>query len=96
MKFDRELLPEVVRISQATRTTEDFSRPASVRASIATFEQAQAIAQLQGRSEVRREDIEKAARISLEGRTEIAPGSQYYGAPESLFTQIVKKAQESE
>ena len=63
---DDELLPVVVGISQSTRAIEDFSRPASVRASIATFEQAQAIAQLQDRNEVCRKDIEKAARISLE------------------------------
>ena len=95
IKFDNELLPEVVRISQSTRAMEDFSRPASVRASIATFEQAQAMAQLQGRNEVRREDIEKAARISLEGRTEISPSSPYYETPGILFTQIVKKSQEN-
>ena len=44
MKFNDKLLPGVVRISQFTRTSGDFSRPASVRASIGTFEQAQAMA----------------------------------------------------
>ncbi len=96
MKFDNELFPEMVRISQSTRASEDFSRPASVRATIATFEQAQAIAQLQGRNEVCREDIEKAARISLEGRTEISPSSQYYETPDYLFKQIINKSQESD
>ena len=96
VKFNDKFLPEVVRISQSTRGTEDFSRPASVRASIATFEQAQAIAQLEGRDAVCPEDIEKAARISLEGRTEVSPGSQYYDAPGILFEQIVKKSQPSE
>jgi len=89
VRLDDELLPEIVRISQATRANEVFSRPASVRASIATFEQAQAIAQLQGRDVVCHEDIEKAARISLEGRTEISSSSQYYEDPGTLFGQII-------
>lgn len=96
VRFDEELLPEIVRISCATRTSEDISRPASVRASIATFEQAQAIAQLKGRDVVGHEDIEKAARISLEGRAEVSPSSQYSDTPGRLFEQIIKKSQESE
>jgi len=90
VKFDDELLPEVVRMSQFTRESEDFSHPASVRASMATFEQAQAIAQLHGRDGVDREDIEKAAMISLEGRAEVSPNSQYFNAPTYLFKRIVK------
>lgn len=90
VRLDEELLPEIVRISQSTRATGDFSHPASVRASIATFEQAQAIAQLQGRNEVCHKDIEKAARISLEGRTEISPSSQYYETPAVLFRQLIE------
>jgi len=91
VRFNDEFFPEVVRISQFTRATDDFSHPASVRASIATFEQAQAIAQLKGRDAVCHEDIEKAARISLKGRTEVSPSSQYYDTPGVLFEQIVKK-----
>ena len=87
--FDDDLLPKVVTISQSTRDSEDFARPASVRASIATFEQAQAMAQLEGRKSVSKRDIEKAARISLQGRTEISAGSQYFGNPEALFNQII-------
>ncbi len=96
VRFDDKLLPEIVRISQFTRASEDFSRPASVRASMATFEQAQAIAQLKGRDAVGRSDIEKAARISLEGRAEVSPGSQYCDTPGYLFKQIIKKGWESE
>jgi len=96
VRFDDKLLPEVVRISQCTRASEDFSRPASVRASIATFEQAQAIAQLQGRGGVCHEDIEKAARISLEGRTEVSSTSQCYDTPAVLFKQIIKNSQAAE
>jgi magnesium chelatase subunit I len=92
VNFDEALLPDVVNISQATRATEDISRPASVRASIATFEQSQAIAQLKGRDSVIPEDIAKAALISLEGRTEVSPSSQYYDNPKELFRQIVDKS----
>lgn len=95
VEFDNELLPKVVEISQATRVTEDVSRPASVRASIAMFEQAQAIAQLNGRSSVNREDIRKAAIISLQGRAEVSPNSQYYDSPRELFKQIVERGLQS-
>jgi magnesium chelatase subunit I len=95
VRFSDNLLPEIVRMSQFTRTMEDISRPASVRASIAIFEQAQAIAQVRGRSVVRRSDIEKAARISLEGRVEVSPSSRYSDTPGYLFNQLLKKSRES-
>ncbi len=94
VRFNGKLFPEVVKISQSTRATEDISRPASVRASIATFEQAQAIAQLKGRDSVKHEDIEKAAMISLQGRAEVSPSSQYYDNPKALFKQIIQKSLE--
>jgi len=84
VSFPDNLLPDVVSISQHTRYNSDFSRPVSVRGSIATFEQAQAIAQLNGRDKVSQKDVEKAARISLEGRTGISPGSKYYGTSQAL------------
>lgn len=96
VEFKDDLLLEVVGISQSTRNNEDFSRPASVRASIATFEQAQAMARLKGRNAVCRNDIEKAGVISLEGRTEISEASRHYENPRFLFRQIIennKKAQ---
>ena len=92
VKFDSKLFPEIVKISQLTREVEDVSHPASVRASIATFEQSQAIAQLKGRNAVSQSDIEKAARISLAGRAEISPSSQYYDTPELFFEQIIHKS----
>ena len=58
--------------------------------SIATFEQAQAIAELSGRQSVNRKDIEKAAIISLGGRAEVSPSSQYYDEPTALFRHMVK------
>jgi len=94
VNFDDGLIPDVVRISQATRHNDDISRPASVRATIATFEQSQAIAQLKGREEVSREDIARAALISLEGRSEVSPSSQYYDTPKELFRQIVQNSLE--
>jgi magnesium chelatase subunit I len=90
LQFDDQRLHDVVRISQATRTSRHFSRPASVRASIATFEQAQAIAQLKGEPVVSTEDIEKAARISLESRTEVSPDSQYSETPGTLLDMVIK------
>jgi magnesium chelatase subunit I len=94
VKFENTLLHKVVNISQSTRSMEEISRPASVRASIATFEQAQAIAQLKGRNSVHPEDIETAALISLQGRTEVSPNSHYYEKSKELFKQIIEKSLE--
>ncbi len=88
--FDPGLVQKVVEISQATRHNEDLARPASVRASIATYEQAQAIARLSGRREVGREDIQKAAMISLQGRTGVSSGSPYYDNQRSFYEGIIK------
>lgn len=95
IKLDERLLPEIVKISHSTRDTEDISRPASVRASIATFEQAQAIAQLEGRDSVDGKDIGKAAMISLQGRAEVSPSSPHYDNPGGLFRQIIDKSLDS-
>jgi Mg-chelatase subunit ChlI len=91
IQFDGDLVSKVVDISQATRTTEDISRPASVRASIATYEQAQAMAELHGRTAVERDDVKKAALISLRARAEVSPSSQYYGNPGGLFETMIRR-----
>jgi Mg-chelatase subunit ChlI len=93
---DEQLINKTVEISQATRSEESFQRPASVRASIATFEQAQAIAQLAGRESVSEQDITKAALISLQGRAEVSPSSEHYDNPRQLFKQIIDKSFEKE
>jgi len=92
VRFRDELLTRVVRISQATRSREDIARSASVRVSEAIYEQAQAIAQLRGREEVAEEDIEKAARISLEGRVQLAPDSPDYENPQVAFQRIIRES----
>jgi magnesium chelatase subunit I len=86
--IDDSLISDAVKMSQATRTNGHFSRPASVRASIATYEQSQAIARLNNRDTVSHDDIIKAAKISLESRTEISPESRYYDSPGGLFGNI--------
>jgi magnesium chelatase subunit I len=91
IKFENGLLEKVVAISQATRNQDDVSRPASVRASIATFEQAQAISQLEGRHSVDINDIRKAALISLQGRTELSSSSQYYENSKVYFEHIIEE-----
>jgi Mg-chelatase subunit ChlI len=90
IEFDRGLIGKVVDISQSTRTMDDISRPASVRASIATYEQAQAMAQLKGRGGVKPEDVEKAAMMSLQARVEVSPSSQYCDDPRGLVERIIR------
>ena len=87
-----EMISKLIRISQSTRNDEDISRPASVRATIAIFEQAQALAKLRGRKNVSQDDIRKAASICLRGRTEVSPGSPYYENPAAKLHQILEES----
>ena len=89
MQFDDDLIKKIVHISSATRESEEFSRHGSVRASIAIYEQAQSIAQLNGRNTVIPEDIAKASKISLAGRVEISPDSLYYENQDVLLKKII-------
>ncbi len=91
VSFNTALLEKVVAIPQSTRNMDDVSRPASVRASIATFEQAQAIAQMAGRHSVEIQDVRKAALISLHGRTELSSSSQYYENSKAYFEYIIEE-----
>jgi Mg-chelatase subunit ChlI len=91
IEFEPGLLNKVVEITQATRNSEDISRPASVRASLAIFEQSQAVAQLQGRTSVGADDVRKAAFVSLQSRAEVSPGSEYCRDNRSLFEGIIRR-----
>lgn len=84
-----DLLSKIVRISQNTRNHQSIIRPASVRASISTYEQAQALALLRNKKVVGKEEIEKAAKISLAGRIELSLDEEYE-LQEELLEQIIK------
>ncbi|MEM3653458.1 MAG: AAA family ATPase, partial [Candidatus Bathyarchaeia archaeon] len=79
-----DLISKIVRISQITRTHQKIIRPASVRASISTYEQAQALALLRNKTFVEKSDIEKAAEISLTGRIELSLNEEYESYEELL------------
>ncbi|HSW57153.1 MAG TPA: AAA family ATPase [Dehalococcoidales bacterium] len=89
ISLGQDLLEKVVAVSQATRNAEEISRPASVRASIATYEQAQAIAQLEGRDCVDLQDVRKAAMISLRSRVELSTFSRGTGDGSLFFERII-------
>ncbi|MCX6012387.1 MAG: AAA family ATPase [Chloroflexi bacterium] len=94
IQFPDSLINEVVKISHATRQSKEFSRSASVRASISIYEQSQTIAQLNNRFKVTNQDIEKACKISLQGRTELAPSSQYFDTPDIFYKNIIHGKQD--
>lgn len=96
IRFDNALIRKVVEISQATRMMEEISRPASVRVSIATFEQAQAMARLNGRDYVETDDVKKAAMVSLQGRADVSPGSEHWDNPQGLYRQLVNRIVEKD
>ena len=49
------------------------------------------MALLKGHNSVDREDIQKAALISLQGRTEVSSSSRYYDNAPVLFQNIIQK-----
>jgi magnesium chelatase subunit I len=83
-----DLISKIVKISQITRTHQKIIRPASVRASISIYEQAQALALLRNKTVVEESDIEKAAKISLAGRLELSLDEEY--ERDELLKQIIK------
>ncbi|MEM3060969.1 MAG: AAA family ATPase, partial [Candidatus Bathyarchaeia archaeon] len=90
VRIPGDLIPKIVRISQITRAHQKIIRPASVRASISTYEQAQALALLNNRKVVEKNDVEKAAIVSLAGRIELSLDEEYESRDETL-KQIIEE-----
>jgi Mg-chelatase subunit ChlI len=69
-RLDEEEIRAATRVTQSTRADSSYIRPASVRATVAACEQAQALAELRDHSSVERSDLTDALRLGLRGRVE--------------------------
>ena len=87
-----EVTAYAVDLIQATRADDRLLRGASPRATLALVSMAKAVAQLQGRTYVIPQDVEKVFITTLAHRLEIAPGSIGQGmTAEEILTQILGK-----
>ncbi len=95
VEITEDVMEKSVNIARSARSQEDVDYPVTVRTTLSIFEQAQAIAKLQNSSVVRDKDVEKAARIALNGRLSLSAGSRYYDDQTLLIEKIIETTRES-
>jgi len=86
-----EVLASIVSLIRATREepwSRELDQYASVRATLALYEKAQALALLGGRQNVRIEDINRAAASAIGSRIKPSPESKYYDDPFGLIGEM--------
>lgn len=83
---------KIAQLSQYARSLKDLDRPPSVRSSLSMYEQAQALAHLQGRTVVKPDDIDEVARTILKGRISVSGESKYYEQPDHLIEKIIEES----
>ena len=87
----------IVSLVRATREepwSKEMDQAASVRATLSLYEKVQAVARLEGRSEVARDDIKKVASSSLGCRIKPSPESRFYDDPFNLISELVDTVME--
>jgi Mg-chelatase subunit ChlI len=88
-----EMMHRAVAVSDAARAAPDeLERLPSVRASLSIFEQAQALARLKNAKEVKKSDVEMAAKRVLEGKLAVSSESRYYEKQDLLIEKIIEQA----
>ena len=88
-----DMLRQSVAISNAARSLPDeLERLPSVRASLSIYEQAQSLARLKNAKQVKKSDVENAAKRVLEGRLTVSSESRYYERQDLLVEKIIEKA----
>jgi len=88
-----EVTDAIVALVRATREepwSKELDQGASVRATLALYEKAQALALLEGRPRVERADIGRMAPSSLTTRIRPSPESKYYDDPGTFIQELVK------
>jgi len=87
------MMDRAVAVSNAARSAPDeLERLPSVRASLSIFEQAQALARLKNAKEVKKSDVEMAAKRVLEGKLAVSSESRYYEKQDLLIEKIIEQA----
>lgn len=95
VEIPEDAVEKAVSIARSARSLEEADPPVSVRTTLSIFEQAQAIAKLHDRNAVQGEDVEKAARMALNGRLSLSAGSRYYDNPAPLIEKLIKTTMEN-
>jgi len=71
---------------------DELERLPSVRTSLSIYEQAQALARLKNAKQVKKSDVEAAAKRVLKGRLSVSTESRYYEKQDLLIEKIIDKA----
>jgi magnesium chelatase subunit I len=89
-----DILSAAVGLVRSTRHepwSKEVEQGASVRASMALYEKAQACAWLEGSGVVTKDHVRKAAVSTIAGRIKTSPESRYYDDPVGLVEELVKE-----
>jgi Mg-chelatase subunit ChlI len=78
--------------STAREMPDELERLPSVRTSLSIYEQAQAHARLKNSKQVKKSDVEDAAKRVLKGRLSVSSESRYYEKQDVLIEKIIDKA----
>jgi Mg-chelatase subunit ChlI len=93
IKAADEMMHFSVAVSNAARSAPDeLERLPSVRASLSIFEQAQSLARLRNAKQVKKPDVEMAAKRVLQGRLTVSSESRYYEKQDLLIEKIIEQA----
>lgn len=93
VKVSDDIILQSVAISDAARSMPDeLERLPSVRASLSIYEQSQSLARLKNAKQVKKFDVETAARRVLEGRLAVSSESRYYEKQDLLVEKIIDQA----
>lgn len=94
VEMPEEVMSLLVRLVRSTREepwSKEMDQGASVRAGIALYEKAQAMAWLDGAKTVGRAHVREAAVSALSGRIKPSPESKYYDDPEKLIESLLEE-----
>jgi Mg-chelatase subunit ChlI len=93
VKVSDDLIRHSVAISSAARNMPDeLERLPSVRASLSIYEQAQSLTRLKNANQVKKSDVENAAKRVLEGRLAVSSESRFYEKQDLLIEKIIDQA----
>ena len=79
-------------VNAARSMPDELERLPSVRASLSIYEQSQSLARLKNTKQVKKSDVEMAAKRVLEGRLAVSSESRYYEKQDLLIEKIIDQA----
>lgn len=93
IKTGSDIIRQSVAITHAAREMPDeLEKLPSVRTSLSIYEQAQAHARLKKSKQVKKSDVETAAKRVLQGRLSVSTESRYYEKQDALIEKIIDKS----